>query len=66
MSEICCETFKKVSKSFSWFSYSGNGNSILCMPNIQVGEIKYRVNHCPSCGAEIRDIEVSVSEFSKW
>ena len=66
MAKICCETFKKISKSFNWFSYSVNGNSILCMPYIQVGEIKYRVNNCPSCGVEIRDIEISVTEFSKW
>jgi hypothetical protein len=29
------------------------------MPYTYQDGIKYRVNHCPSCGANIRDIELS-------
>jgi hypothetical protein len=29
------------------------------MPYTYQDGIKYRVNHCPSCGAEIRDIELT-------
>jgi len=61
----CCNSFLKIAQTFSWMSYSDeNGNDILCMPHIFVKDIRYRINNCPSCGKEVIDFKIPVSEFS--
>lgn len=54
-----CAVFEDMAKRFSWMSYEANGQRIACMPHIHGsnGE-RWRVNHCPSCGREVRSIEV--------
>jgi len=45
---------------FYWMTYYDNEDKIkYIMPYIYKDGVKYRVNHCPSCGTEIRDIELS-------
>lgn len=63
MSEFtfCCKPFETIVKNrfLNWFSYSDdNGKRILVMPYIMVGGIQWRVNHCPSCGLNVRSIEI--------
>jgi len=67
MNEHCCDIFPKLALTFSWMSFvNDKKESILCMPYIEYADIKYRINHCPSCGKEIRSIEIEVSKFSKF
>jgi hypothetical protein len=67
MDEYCCNSFKKIALTFSWMSFHDNKNeSILCMPYILSENIRYRINHCPSCGREIRSIEIPASKLSKF
>jgi hypothetical protein len=67
MTKFCCETFPKNASSFSWMTYKNTTNeSILCMPYIQDGLVKYRVNYCPYCGKEVRDIEINLTEYQQF
>lgn len=46
---------------FDWFSYQDdNGKKVYCMPVLKScdGHTKLRINHCPSCGKEVRNIEL--------
>jgi hypothetical protein len=67
MTKSCCKVFEKLAEEFDWMSYVDNGEKILIMPHI-VGTdyIKYRINNCPSCGAEVRDIEITETEFNSY
>lgn len=61
---ICCGIFEKYAKSFKWMSrYDDNKNKIYLMPHI--GENMYRINNCPTCGAEIRSVELTSEQFSR-
>jgi len=68
MKKYCCEVFPKIATGLSWMSYTNdNKESILCMPYIEDEcTTKYRVNYCPSCGSEIRSIEINALEFSEF
>lgn len=64
MNEYCCNSFTKIAKGISWMQFvDENKETILCMPYIKSGEIKYRINYCPSCGKEIRSIEIKLSKY---
>ena len=65
MNDFCCEVFPKIMGKFSWMSYDNGKQSILCMPYIQIEKTKYRINSCPSCGADVRHTEISAIEYSK-
>jgi hypothetical protein len=56
---ICCGTFEKYAKEFTWMTLEDY--SIYLMPHI--GDDKYRINHCPTCGAEIRNVRFTKEEF---
>ena len=51
----CCESFKHFINIFYWMTLDKK----YIMPYTYQDGIKYRVNHCPSCGAEVRDIELT-------
>ncbi len=51
----CCEVFKKLIPSFQWMVLE---KKTLLMPHIKVGDDRYRINYCLSCGAEVRDIQI--------
>lgn len=56
--EFCCYGFERMSKKIQWMTYADGGPPIATMPYIQCGDDKMRVNFCPSCGKEIRSINV--------
>jgi len=63
--EYCCEYFSKIKTSFSWMSFiNDNNEKVLCMPHISKSGTKIRVNHCPVCSAEVRDIQILESDFN--
>ena len=56
----CCESFKDFIPLLNWFAYDDIGVKIYVMPYMQIEQSnKLRVNYCPSCGTEIRDIELT-------
>ncbi len=62
---VCCAVFEDMVKMFSWMSYEHEGKKLACMPHIHGsnGE-RWRVNHCPSCGREVRSIELPWDFFA--
>jgi len=56
----CCEVFPKLIYDFKWFTLRPPGQDIQLMPCIPVGDIDYRLNFCPSCGADVRGIEINI------
>lgn len=65
--EYCCDIFQFMIPSFAWFKYDDDQEgTIYLMPCIETmdGE-KYRVNHCPSCGKEVRGIMIPEADFKK-
>lgn len=60
----CCEVFPKIATQFSWFV--SEGRTLFVMPNIDLPDNKFRVNYCPSCGAEIRSIKVPEKQFNQF
>lgn len=54
----CCEVFPKIQDQFIWFSVALNRNT-RCMPCLHEVDADYRVNFCPSCGANVRSIEIN-------
>ena len=61
-----CGSFVKILDSFRWFEFDdskGTDDDILLMPTI--GEKKYRVNHCPVCGGDVRNMVISETELKE-
>jgi len=57
----CCDFFEEIRYHFNWFSYQDdNDKKVYCMPVLKgSGDSKdIRINYCPSCGKEIRGIEL--------
>lgn len=57
----CCEYFNKIRHHFNWYSYQNeSGEKVRCMPSLTSSDgcTVLRINHCPSCGKEIRNIEM--------
>ena len=64
----CCEYFEKIGFQFCWFSYHDyeTGTDVFLMPYLtELNGEKIRVNHCPVCGKEIRDIKIPEGQFKK-
>ena len=59
-SVVCCDSFKEFIPQFGWFKTE---DGFCLMPYIQCGEKKMRINHCPSCGKYVRDIQLSEDEL---
>lgn len=67
---ICCEGLRDIYHHFNWFSYTSylgdKAHKVYCMPNLRGRDNKMerRVNYCPCCGTEIRDIKLKDEDFS--
>ncbi len=62
--EKCCESFDKIENELGWYSYDEDNEeetTIYLMPYILSHKDgnKYRVNFCPSCGKDIRNIKIT-------
>ena len=57
LNEICCDVFKKNIHNFGWWKIENEGEFEYLMPHT-LGTM-YRINFCPSCGKEVRDIILS-------
>lgn len=57
----CCDSFRKMRHNFHWFGYQEDKNKkVYTMPYLIScdGCTKLRVCYCPSCGKEVRGIEL--------
>jgi hypothetical protein len=62
--QFCCEPYKKMAQTFQWFSYVNEEKiRIFLMPSIEVDGTFWGVDHCPSCGAPTRSIEIPEDEY---
>ena len=52
--KICCDAFLKIAPHLGWFMLDDK----FIMPYIANTRPQLRVNFCPSCGKEVRDIEL--------
>ena len=59
-SVMCCDSFSHFIPQFEWFTTEYD---ICLMPYIQSGDLKMRINHCPSCGKYVRDIQITKKEL---
>ena len=57
LNKVCCDVFKKNIHNFRWFKLEYQNDIEYVMPHI-LGTM-YRINFCPSCGKEVRDIILS-------
>ena len=57
---VCCDSFIEFIPQFGWFKTE---DRVCLMPYIQCGEKKMRINHCPSCGKYVRDIQLPEDEL---
>lgn len=60
---FCCEVFKNNLDKFDWYSFGETPDKKFVMPIMK--ETQWRVNHCFSCGKEVRSIEVPEEEMLK-
>jgi hypothetical protein len=69
---ICCDAFQKTAKHFDWMSFNDdNGQNILVMPHILINNNyvdteRLRVNYCPTCGHNVRDIQLPRKQFNNF
>lgn len=69
---ICCGNFEKFLTAFDWFSVVNETgkpdklDDMLLMPCIKVDGVKWIVQFCPSCGAEIRDVKINKTTLQKY
>lgn len=64
--DFCCKVLPEILNHFNWMSGEIDGEKKLLLPHFQThgfGSLKFRVNHCPSCGAEIRDIQINEEDL---
>ena len=57
----CCESFGNIRHQFEWFSYQDDkGRKVYIMPYLIAcdGFTRLRINYCPTCGKQIREIEL--------
>ena len=63
--KLCCEPFKRFIHQLSWFSYTNDEGEIIILMPCFIGSDnnKYRINHCPTCGADVRQLKLTENEF---
>jgi len=56
----CCDRWPKFWPAFRWMTFEIDGEVMAAMPHIQNQNEpeRWRVNYCPSCGAEVRDVQI--------
>lgn len=66
---ICCDGFEKHAKHLDWMWFNDdNGQNILVMPHILISNTteRLRVNYCPTCGHNIRAIQIPRKQFNNF
>lgn len=58
-----CSCFRLFIPFVQWMATE---DGIRLMPHIIDGENRWRINYCPSCGKEVRSIELTEDEMSNY
>ena len=58
VTEDCCAAWGSLIGLFGWFRLETDAPDVLVMPCLVAQDKRWRVNHCPSCGASCRDAVV--------
>lgn len=64
--KTCCKPFEKLILQLNWFTYTDEktNEKILLMPHFIGNDYRqYRINHCPTCGAEVRQFQITETDF---
>jgi hypothetical protein len=61
LSTPCCDVWTQIMGRFDWMHYEKNPR-IVTMPHIKSGDRLFFVNHCPSCGADVRNYNAPEDE----
>jgi hypothetical protein len=63
--KLCCESFAKLIPQINWFSYTDDDGVIIMLMPCFIGSDnnKYRINHCPTCGTDVRQLKLTETEF---
>ena len=61
---ICCGYFESTFKYYEWFELEEQGKKFLVMPCFP--DKKIRINNCPVCGHEVRNVTVPIEIFNKY
>ena len=64
-SKICCEVFDQIKYTFSWFAYEDEPLMLTAPHLVGLDKKRYFVNHCPSCGKDIRNMNILKSRVDK-
>ena len=62
--KVCCDFFKDHVILYDWYSFGESPNKTFLMPTIKNTNI--RVNFCPTCGGEVRSVEIKEREFKNY
>lgn len=60
--------FKNILPVFEWMTYIDRNKAsekVLCMPHMKIDGKRTRISFCPSCGTNIRSIEIDESKFKE-
>ncbi len=63
--KLCCDSFKQLIHQINWFSYTDDEGVIIMLMPCFIGSDnnKYRINHCPTCGTDVRQLKLTETEF---
>jgi hypothetical protein len=59
----CCAVWPKFVEHFEWLRDPDRNRAL---PHVTVDGVMWRVNHCPSCGKDIRGIIISEENGEDW
>jgi hypothetical protein len=65
MTILCCDSFKQLTHEINWFRYTDEDGVIIMLMPCFIGSDnnKYRINHCPTCGTDVRQLKLTETEF---
>ena len=59
----CCKPFESMVSELLWYTVEEEGQVFYVMPCIESNGRTWRVNFCPSCGKNVRGIQIESDEF---
>ena len=57
-----CGKFEEMLIEYKWYEYEEKGEKHLLMPCMK--QTGFRVNHCPTCGGDVRAIQMTETEYN--
>lgn len=61
----CCEVWPRILHAFRWMAFA-DFPELRAMPHVHGADgTDWRVNHCPACGVELREVVVEASRIAE-